>query len=164
MSKLSEWEQDNAQDKPQQPLNSLNNAWEPRAGFTPHHGFLPQGQMDAPACTFGVQKWPHVHVFIPANVFQSPLPGTWCRQQSYFDNFWRHGGHGWVVFMACEPLGPGKGVSSVCCLLYHAELLRRFEIGVITNVQAWEKVLRSDPTGGIMAFSQDCLFPTGACR
>lgn len=75
MSKLSEWEQDNAQDKPQQPLNSLNNAWEPRAGFTPHHGFLPQmGQMGAPACTFGVQKWPHV--FIPANVFQSPLPGT----------------------------------------------------------------------------------------
>lgn len=48
--------------------------------------------------------------------------------------------------------------------LPHRELLQRFEIGVITNVQAWEKVLRSDLKGGIMPFSQDCLFPTGACR
>lgn len=69
-----------------------------------------------------------------------------------------------MVSNACEPPGPGKGVSSGCSLLYHGELLRRFEIGVTTNDQAWENDLRSDLKGGIMPFSQDCLIPTGACR
>lgn len=81
--------------------------------------------------------------------FESPLP-------------W--GEHGRVICRAFQPPGPGKGVSSGFCLLYHSELLQRFEIGVITNVEAWEKVLRSDLKGGIMPFSQDCLFPTGAFR
>lgn len=43
-------------------------------------------------------------------------------------------------------------------------VLARFEIGVITSIQAWENILRSDLKGRIMPFSQDCLFPTGACR
>lgn len=65
-----------------------------------------------------------------------------------------------MISRAFKPPGSGKGVTSGCCLLYHSELLRRFEIGVITNAEAWEKVLRSDLKGGIIPFSQDCLFPT----
>lgn len=131
------------------------------------------------ACPFGMVLGGGAHtvqtqsrtgpcVFITTNAspvsFSKPFAAGCCRQKSYFGCHWRQGGCGLVVPRACEPPGPGKSVSYGYSLLCHSGLLQRFEMDIITNVKAWEKVLRSELKGGIMPFSQDCLVPTGTRR